>query len=233
MRQHRAWIMFRSGNRIDMLNPKPQTWTDADLAIGLSRTYRWGGHSAWDLPLSVAQHSLTVLALAEACAGVSLPPAKALRELLHDGTEALMGGIDPISSLRPHLGAEFAQLEKRLQAAIDQRYGLPGWTVFDHAQHKHADRLAAASEAFHVVGWRKAALRRDLGIVLDPLEDDPLVPPSGFRPWEPWPPEIAADRFLTKLRALLRLTTENAYCCEQGKPVPAYPEEPRNVGIAV
>ena len=153
MRQHRAWITFRSGNRIDLLNPKPSAWTDADMAIGLSRTYRWGGHSAWDLPLSVAQHSLTVLALAEAIACVPLPPAKALRELLHDGTEALMGGIDPISPLWPHLGAEFTLLEKRLQAAIDKRYGLLGWTVFDHAQHKHADRLAAASEAFHVVGW--------------------------------------------------------------------------------
>jgi hypothetical protein len=65
----------------------------------------------------VAQHSLTVLALAEASAEAPLPLVKALRELLHDGTEALMGGIDPISTLRPHLGAKFALLEKRLQAS--------------------------------------------------------------------------------------------------------------------
>jgi hypothetical protein len=230
MRQHRAWIMFRSGNRIDLLNLKPNAWTDADIAIGLSRTYRWGGRSAWDLPLSVAQHSLTVLALAEASAEAPLPLVKALRELLHDGTEALMGGIDPISTLRPHLGAKFALLEKRLQAVIDKRYSLPGWMVHDHAQHKHADRLAAASKAFHVVGWRKPALRKQLGIMLDPLEDDPLPLPSGFRPWEPWPPEIAADRFLTILKALLCLTTETLYRCKQGVPAPDYQEELRNIG---
>ena len=60
----RAWILLPSGGRLNLLAPDPTSWTDSDLAIGLSRTYRWGGYSAWDLPLSVAQHSLTVLALA-------------------------------------------------------------------------------------------------------------------------------------------------------------------------
>jgi len=85
----RAWILLPSGRRLDLLAPDPGSWTDEDLAIGLSRTYRWGGYSAWDLPLSVAQHSLTVLALATRAAGRALTPAEALRELLHDGVEAL------------------------------------------------------------------------------------------------------------------------------------------------
>jgi 5'-nucleotidase len=59
----RAWILFSSGSRLNLLAPSPNAWTDEDLATGLSRTYRWSGHSSWDLPLSVAQHSLTVLAL--------------------------------------------------------------------------------------------------------------------------------------------------------------------------
>ena len=68
------------------------SWTDEDLAIGLSRTYRWGGYSAWDLPLSVAQHSLTVLALATRAAGRALTPAEALRELLHEGCDRVGSG---------------------------------------------------------------------------------------------------------------------------------------------
>ena len=39
----RAWILLPSGRRLDLLAPDPASWTDEDLAIGLSRTYRWGG----------------------------------------------------------------------------------------------------------------------------------------------------------------------------------------------
>ncbi|MBG0808049.1 hypothetical protein IY145_01275 [Methylosinus sp. H3A] len=85
MTSHRAWMLLKSGGRLDLLDPKPDAWTDEDLAIGLSRAYRWGGHSAWDLPLSVAQHSLAVLALRERKG--KLTPRESLRELLHDATE--------------------------------------------------------------------------------------------------------------------------------------------------
>jgi hypothetical protein len=95
--------------------------------------------------------------------------------LLYDGTEALIGGFDPITPLKPHLGESYFQINRRLQAAVNQRYDLPPWTVASHQFHKHADRLAAASEALHVVGWRRAALRRTLGIMLEPLDQDPLT----------------------------------------------------------
>ena len=39
----RAWILLKSGRRLDLLDPQPDAWTDKDLAIGISRTYRWGG----------------------------------------------------------------------------------------------------------------------------------------------------------------------------------------------
>ena len=63
MKPARAWVLLASGQRLNLIDPQPDSWTDRDLAIGLSRAYRWGGHSCWELPLSVAQHSLTVLAL--------------------------------------------------------------------------------------------------------------------------------------------------------------------------
>ena len=59
----RAWVFPKSGRQINLLDPKPDSWDDSDLAIGLSRTYRWGGHSQWELPISVAQRSLLELAL--------------------------------------------------------------------------------------------------------------------------------------------------------------------------
>jgi hypothetical protein len=54
----RGWILLPSGKQLDLLNPDPWAWIDDDLAVGLSRTYRWAGYSTWDLPLSVGEHSL-------------------------------------------------------------------------------------------------------------------------------------------------------------------------------
>ena len=202
MTRDRAWILLPSGRRLDLLAPDPSSWTDSDLATGLSRTYRWAGYSAWDLPLSVAQHSLTVLALCRTAPGPELSAAEAMRELLHDAVEALLGGWDPITPLKPYLGNGFAKLVIRIQAAIDTRYALPVWTTESYARHKHADRLAAASEAFHVAGWGLESMQEHLGITLVPEAVDPLPAPEGMRPWEPWPPKMAEQRFLTELQLL-------------------------------
>ena len=196
----RAWILLPSGRRLDLLDPQPDAWTDEDLAIGLSRTYRWAGYSKWDLPLSVAQHSLAVLAMREASG--RLTAREALREITHDGTEALWG-FDLLFPLKSQLSPQFERVDRRLQAAVDQRYQLPAWTEETYAQHKHADRLAAASEAYHVVGWSLADMRESLGITLDPLDADPLTLPSGMQPWEPWPPKLAKTLFLQRLTELL------------------------------
>jgi hypothetical protein len=197
----RAWVLLKSGRRLNLLDPKPADWDDEDLALGLARTYRWGGHSAWTLPLSVAQHSLTVLALRRAIEPQPLTPAEALRELLHDAEEGFLSW-DPIAPIKPHLGVEFRSLVDRLAGAIIQRYRLPPWTAQSYAVHKHADRLAAASEAFHVVGWSRVEIREHLEIDLEPVEADPIPSPAGMRPWEPWPADLAASIFLGILKDL-------------------------------
>ena len=74
---------------------------------------------------------------------------------------------------------------------------LPSWTAEDYAKHKRADRLAAASEAFHVVGWSRTDMVKALGIEIHPLLDDPL-PPNGFARWEPWPPRAAEHLFIER-----------------------------------
>ncbi|HUA77255.1 MAG TPA: phosphohydrolase [Acetobacteraceae bacterium] len=200
----RAWVLLKSGRSINLLDPSPDAWEDSDLAIGLSRTYRWGGHSAWDLPLSVAQHSLTVLALRRAMRGPPLSPAEALRELLHDADEGLLS-FDCITPVKPHLGAGYVAVVGRLRAAVAARYRLPAWLAEERARHAHADRLAAASEARHVVGWSAHDIRHSLEIDVDPIADDPLPLQPGLRPWEPWPPNLAAGLFLAEL---LRLSAE-------------------------
>src|SRR5919198_336610 len=117
----RAWVLLKSGRRINLLQPSAADWEDEDLALGLARTYRWGGHSAWDFPLSVAQHSITVLALRQAMAAKPLANGEALHELLHDAEEGFLSW-DPIAPIKPHLGGQFCTLASRLEEAITQRY---------------------------------------------------------------------------------------------------------------
>ena len=198
----RAFVLLKSRRRLDLLNPDPHAWTDDDLAAGLSRTMRRGGASRWEHPLSVAQHSLTVLTIREADG--ALTPGEALRELLHDATEFMLGW-DCITPLKAQLGEPFRALDARLQSAIDMRYRLPKWTPAPaaYAIHKRADRLAAASEAFHVVGWSRIDMRKILRIAEVPLLQDPLSP-CGFAPWEPWPPRVVDRLFFERFKALER-----------------------------
>ena len=197
----RAWVRLPSGRRLDLLAPTPFDWTDADLAIGLARTFRWGGHSMWPEPLSVAQHALTVLHLrrARARARTGLSAEEALRELLHDAEEGLIN-FDCISPLKPFLGAAFAELQARLAAVVAARYALPAWTPEAKRAHKACDVAAAAAEAVHVAGWTRAEVRGVLGIRAPVIEADPLAGAyAGGEPWRPWGPELAAERFLAEL----------------------------------
>lgn len=196
----RAWVRLPSGRRLDLIAPTPFDWTDEDLALGLARTFRWGGHSVWPgAPLSVAQHSLAVLELRRARA--RLTPGQQLRELLHDADEGLIN-FDCISPLKPFLGPAFAELARRLSAVIALRYALPPWTAAEKRAHKAADVAAAAAEAVFVAGWTRAEVRETLSIRAPVRPADPLLARYGGEPWRPWPPEVAAERFLTELKRL-------------------------------
>jgi hypothetical protein len=200
-KQLAAWVRQPSGRKLNLLSPDGAGWSDEDLAIGLSRTFRWGGHSIWPMPLSVAQHSIMVLAIAEQYATKPLSAHDALRELLHDAEEALIGGFDPISPLKPFLGDEFKQMNDRLQAAIFSEYNLIPWTDAERMWHKQADKVAAASEAINVAGWTRTETQNLLGIRQAPLNSDPLTEIYDSEPWKPWEPDVAADRFLSAIRS--------------------------------
>jgi len=200
----RAWIRLPSGAALDLINPSPQAWTDQDLALRLARTYRWGGESTWPWPLSVAQHSLLVLALRRQWAqeaGAPLSLALQRAELLHDAEEGFLG-FDCISPLKRVLGEPFRIVGDRLMQAIATRYRMPDWTPDTHALHKRADSIAAATEAVHCTGWSEREVREVLGITHPVLDTDPLQALYGGTPWEPWPSDVAAARFLDELRRL-------------------------------
>jgi len=196
----RAWVRLPSGRRIDLRDPTFADVEDTDLSLGLARTFRWGGHSVWPLPMSVAQHSLLVLHIRRS--QCPLDPDAELRELLHDAEEGLLG-FDPISPLKPILGEGFLALLDQMQKALFASYGVSWWTKSDKAQHKKADVLAAASEAIHVAGWSREEVRAVLNIHVTPLVDDPLVSVYGGVPWEPWTTELANTRFLAELHRIL------------------------------
>jgi hypothetical protein len=197
----RAWVRQPSGKHLDLINPKPEDFDDMDLALGLARTFRWGGHSIWPRPLTVAQHSLTVMHLR--LQSEDLSPRVQLLELLHDAEEGLVG-FDPISPLKPILGHPFQSMMNRLQQAVLNRYGVGTWMGDEYQKHKQADVLAAASEAVHVAGWSRAEVRDVLGIEIQPLGEDPLVTIYGGTPWEPWPVEVAVQRFAFAISANVR-----------------------------
>ena len=128
-----------------------------------------------------------------------LTRAEARRELLHDAEEGLLG-FDCISPLKPFLGEGFAALQARLSDAVALRYALPAWTQEQKRAHKTCDIALAAAEAVHVAGWTREEVRGTLGIRAAVMAEDPLLPAYGGEPWRPWPPELAAERFLGALR---------------------------------
>ena len=199
--QARAWVRQPSGKHLDLINPKAEDFDDMDLSLGLARTFRWGGHSIWPRPLTVAQHSLTVMHLR--LQAEDLSPRVQLLELLHDAEEGLVG-FDPISPLKPIFGPPFESMMNRLQQAILNRYGVGTWRGDEYQKHKKADVLAAASEAVHVAGWSRTEVRDILGIETLPLEEDPLQSIYGGTPWEPWSVNESQLRFKEALLSILK-----------------------------
>ena len=118
----RAWQRMLSGRRLDLLDPSPFDVELDDIAHGLSRVARWNGQTVGAHPFSVAQHSILVLDLYRA----SHPTAGAAEQLyclLHDAAEYVIG--DLISPFKAAVGLDYKALERRLEAAIHLRFGLP------------------------------------------------------------------------------------------------------------
>ena len=149
----RAWQRMLSGRRLDLLDPSPLDVEIGDIAHGLARVARWNGQTAGPHVFSVAQHSLLVEAIGGALDPRLGGPAR-LELLLHDAPEYVIGDI--ISPLKNAIGDAYRSVERRLLAAIRQRFGLNAPSPALSRLVKRADRIAAAIEATRLAGFSQS-----------------------------------------------------------------------------
>ena len=77
------WIYTYSGQKVNLLEPDPNTIRVEDIAHALANIGRWGGHTSFYW--SVAQHSVLVSRYCD--------PKDAKAGLFHDAAEAYLGDI--------------------------------------------------------------------------------------------------------------------------------------------
>lgn len=189
----RAWQRMLSGRRLDLLDPSPLDVELSDIAHGLARVARWNGQTHGDHAFSVAQHSLAVEAIfrrQNRC-----DAGECLMALLHDAPEYVIG--DMISPFKAVVGGGYKIVEKRLEAAIHLRFGLPAATPAGlKAKIKKADQVAAFFEATELAGFSHAEAIKFFGaprgVTLDMIEIAPL------------PAVEAQQRFAERFAALER-----------------------------
>ncbi|MDM9629169.1 HD family hydrolase [Rhizobium sp. S152] len=139
-----------SGRRLDLLDPSPLDVELSDIAHGLARVARWNGQTAGDHAFSVAQHSLVV---EDIFRRIYEPSADhCMMALLHDAPEYVIG--DMISPFKSVVGGGYKTVERRLEAAIHLRFGLPAHAPRDVKDKiKKADTIAAYFEATGLAGF--------------------------------------------------------------------------------
>lgn len=175
----RAWQRMLSGRRLDLLDPSPLDVELSDIAHGLARVARWNGQTIGDHAFSVAQHSLVVEEIFRHIAP-RFCDADLQMALLHDAPEYVIG--DMISPFKAVVGGGYKVVEKRLEAAIHLRFGLPPHpTTRLKAQIKKADSIAAYFEATELAGFtRTEAVKifgqpRNLTVDMLPIEPMPAI----------------------------------------------------------
>jgi len=150
-----------SGRRLDLLDPTPLDIEIEDIAHGLAFVARWNGQTFGDWPYSVAEHSLLVEAL-YARMSPEAPVKWRLAALLHDAPEYVIG--DMISPVKAAVGPAYGELDARLQAAINIRFGLPVQVPTAIKKTiKKADRISAWLEATQIAGFGVAEADKFFG----------------------------------------------------------------------
>lgn len=164
------WFQTYTGRRFYPLDPRPEDIHPIDIAVGLSNTARFNGHTKSFY--SVAQYSVLV--------SLHVPDEYALAALLHDASEAYLGDVvRPLKYSEAMAG--YREVEVRLEEMIAQVFRLP-WPM--PACIKEADNRALATE------------RRDIlhpgpawSLVADPFTNiiHPETPQKAWRSfWSRW-----------------------------------------------
>ncbi|MBB3389885.1 hypothetical protein FHT82_002625 [Rhizobium sp. BK275] len=194
----RAWQRMLSGRRLDLLDPSPLDVELTDIAHGLARVARWNGQTSGDHAFSVAQHCLVVESIFRHFNEAT--PGDCLMALLHDAPEYVIG--DMISPFKAVVGGGYRTVEKRLEAAVHLRFGLPPHPSRDLKDKiKKADTIAAYFEATVLAGFTPAEAQKFFGqprgITRDMLLIDPLPALEAQRLFCERFAEIEAERSVT------------------------------------
>jgi uncharacterized protein len=156
----RAWQRMLSGRRLDLLDPSPLDVEVSDIAHGLARVARWNGQTSGDHAFSVAQHCLVVEDIFRRLNDATAD--QCLMALLHDAPEYVIG--DMISPFKSVVGGGYKAVEKRLEAAVHVRFGLPPHPTRELKEKiKKADTIAAYFEATQLAGFTSAEAQKFFG----------------------------------------------------------------------
>ena len=144
-----SYIRLPEGRRLDILNPRALQIELSDIIRGLSKEQRFSNQA--EVPWSVLDHSLHVhRLLRDKDASVYARRAG----LLHDASEAYMHDLaSPYKRECP----DYIRLEKKLQAAIRDRFSLVTTPEEDDLIHS-VDMQALAIEAHMCLGLTEAEL---------------------------------------------------------------------------
>lgn len=116
-------IRLRSGCYLDLLDPRPEHFTFADIAGSLSKLCRFGGQV--DRFYSVAEHSFHCAHLSM-LDGHSVDVQRAV--FMHDAAEAFIGDI--VKPLKLQL-PQVATIERRIESVIAAKYGALGFAAYE------------------------------------------------------------------------------------------------------
>lgn len=122
-----------TGNYFDFEYPERSTFNINDIAHALAHICRFTGHTREFY--SVAQHSILV--------SDQLPKELQLAGLLHDAAEAFIGDVSsPLKRMLP----DYKAVERRVEHAIFNRFGVRREMYENKAQIKAADLTLLATE---------------------------------------------------------------------------------------
>jgi len=161
------------GQRVNLVDPDPATIRLDDIAWSLAAQPRFNGHTLGEIPYSVAQHSIWVAWYLETQHGHG--PEAVRQALLHDAHEAYLGDIPTPVKWLPGVAEAITPIAERLQHAVHVALKVPKPTPHTRQLISHADRIALAIEAGHLMasqgrGWELPALSTaDLALWRAPL----------------------------------------------------------------
>lgn len=157
----RGWITTRSGQKVHILNPRPEEIHLEDIAWHLSHANRWCG--ALSVPYSVAAHSLLVAS--------EVPDHLQAAALLHDAAEAYLGDWPrPLKQDYSPAASALRAIEGNMERVIGERFGLTLSPM--HPKIKEADTRALITElrSLHPAYQQSEKARAEWGAAWEGIE---------------------------------------------------------------